>query len=94
MPRGWCASLEMWRAGPGGVRREWKPLYARRSITLIEGMRAPAEPSAPIAHPPPADEPAQVVASCDYCGSARLEWRKCKLICADCKQINKSCADL
>jgi len=31
---------------------------------------------------------------CDYCGSARLEWRKCKLICEDCKQINKSCADL
>ena len=33
-------------------------------------------------------------ASCDYCGSARLEWRKCKLVCSDCKQINKSCADL
>jgi hypothetical protein len=31
---------------------------------------------------------------CEYCGSARLEWRKCKLICADCRQINKSCADL
>ena len=31
---------------------------------------------------------------CDYCGSARLEWRKCKLICLDCRQINKSCADL
>jgi hypothetical protein len=31
---------------------------------------------------------------CDYCGSAKLEWRKCKLICADCRQINKSCADL
>jgi len=31
---------------------------------------------------------------CDYCGSPRLEWRKCKLICADCRHINKSCADL
>jgi hypothetical protein len=31
---------------------------------------------------------------CDYCASPRLEWRKCKLICADCRQINKSCADL
>jgi hypothetical protein len=31
---------------------------------------------------------------CDYCGSAALEWRKCKLICASCRQINKSCADL
>ena len=32
--------------------------------------------------------------SCDYCGSPGLEWRKCKLICANCNQINKSCADL
>jgi hypothetical protein len=32
--------------------------------------------------------------SCDYCGSAQIEWRKCKLICAHCHQINKSCADL
>jgi hypothetical protein len=32
--------------------------------------------------------------SCDYCSSMRLEWRKCKLICLDCCQINKSCADL
>lgn len=31
---------------------------------------------------------------CDYCGSEKLEWRKCKLVCADCRQINKSCADL
>ena len=32
--------------------------------------------------------------SCDYCGSLRVEWRKCKLVCADCRQIVKSCADL
>jgi len=32
--------------------------------------------------------------SCDYCGSNALEWRKCKLICTNCRQINKSCADL
>jgi hypothetical protein len=31
---------------------------------------------------------------CDYCGSTNLSWRKCKLICGDCQQINKSCADL
>jgi hypothetical protein len=31
---------------------------------------------------------------CDYCGSSALSWRKCKLICTDCQQINKSCADL
>jgi hypothetical protein len=35
-----------------------------------------------------------VAECCDYCASPRLEWRKCKLICADCRQINKSCADL
>lgn len=32
--------------------------------------------------------------TCDYCGSTTLEWRKCKLICTSCAQINKSCADL
>lgn len=31
---------------------------------------------------------------CDYCGSTALRWRKCKLICESCAQINKSCADL
>jgi hypothetical protein len=32
--------------------------------------------------------------ACDYCGSPALVWRKCKLLCAQCRQINKSCADL
>jgi hypothetical protein len=32
--------------------------------------------------------------SCDYCGALTLTWRKCKLICLSCAQINKSCADL
>ena len=31
---------------------------------------------------------------CDYCGMTTLEWRKCKLVCTNCRQINKSCADL
>lgn len=31
---------------------------------------------------------------CDYCGGGPLVWRKCKLICEQCRQINKSCADL
>jgi hypothetical protein len=31
---------------------------------------------------------------CDYCGLATLEWRKCKLVCTNCRQINRSCADL
>ena len=37
---------------------------------------------------------AAVQDACDYCSSARLTWRKCKLICEQCGQINKSCADL
>lgn len=32
--------------------------------------------------------------TCDYCGADSLAWRKCKLICGNCSQINKSCADL
>ena len=32
--------------------------------------------------------------SCDHCGSVSLVWRKCKLICSNCTQITKSCADL
>jgi hypothetical protein len=31
---------------------------------------------------------------CDNCGSTMLEWRKCKLICLACKQINMTCSDL
>lgn len=58
------------------------------SIALERSAADPASRSDATAHDGAA------LASCDYCGSARLEWRKCKLICADCKQINKSCADL
>ncbi len=36
----------------------------------------------------------EVGALCEYCGFEALQWRKCKLICNNCKQINKSCADL
>lgn len=40
-------------------------------------------------------EPAPQAADlCDLCGSAALEWRKCKLICQHCRSIVKSCADL
>ena len=41
--------------------------------------------------PPKAEPPAE---TCDYCGSTDLAWIKCKLICRNCRQINKSCADL
>ena len=51
------------------------------------------DPLAKTLHPS-SDRTADRTESCDYCGSERLEWRKCKLICADCCQINKSCADL
>lgn len=43
----------------------------------------------PVAAPRQGDDEA-----CDICGSARTEWRKCKLVCLDCRQIVKSCADL
>lgn len=32
--------------------------------------------------------------TCDYCGSERLEWVKCKLMCRDCRQLVMSCGDL
>jgi hypothetical protein len=32
--------------------------------------------------------------TCDYCGAEALTWRKCKLICGNCGNIVKSCADL
>jgi hypothetical protein len=41
-----------------------------------------------------ASEIAEPREQCDYCGAPTLEWRKCKLVCASCRQINKSCADL
>ena len=31
---------------------------------------------------------------CDYCAAEALRWRKCKLICEQCGNIVKSCADL
>ncbi|HEX2091442.1 MAG TPA: hypothetical protein VHG28_03530 [Longimicrobiaceae bacterium] len=52
---------------------------------------APPEPapSQPAPAPPDALDEA-----CEICGSPRTEWRKCKLVCLDCRQIVKSCADL
>lgn len=42
----------------------------------------------------PREYQAAAADSCDYCGSPKIVWRKCKLICEECRQINKSCADL
>lgn len=52
-------------------------------------MTVPSEPP-----PTPADGERAVGEVCDYCGAEMLTWRKCKLICGNCAQINKSCADL
>jgi hypothetical protein len=32
--------------------------------------------------------------SCDICGSTKIVWRNCKLICQNCGTMLKSCADL
>jgi len=41
-----------------------------------------------------ANTSAEPQGTCDHCGSTALKWVKCKLICQNCRQINKSCADL
>ncbi|HEX8723950.1 MAG TPA: hypothetical protein VF737_01015 [Gemmatimonadaceae bacterium] len=51
--------------------------------------RAPRAPEIP---PPLRND--SLPEACDHCGSTALEWVKCKLICRQCRQINKSCADL
>jgi hypothetical protein len=49
------------------------------------------EPAAPAPVPEAAapDEEA-----CELCGSTSTEWRRCKLVCLNCRQILRSCADL
>jgi hypothetical protein len=67
-----------------------------RWCARINAHRHPPEPEAlPAPAPvPPATQAEGLDESCDVCGSARTEWRKCKLVCLDCRQIVKSCADL
>jgi hypothetical protein len=45
-----------------------------------------AEPARPL--------PVEAGAECERCGATALYWRNCKLICANCRSIMKSCADL
>jgi hypothetical protein len=72
------------------------PCHARSSIDPIGATTSASrvivrdDPSESL----PATTEVQSCDCCDYCGSARVEWRKCKLVCVDCRQINKSCADL
>jgi hypothetical protein len=69
-----------------------------RWCARIAAHRHPPEPEAPAAPVAPAmpvpPSPEGLDESCDVCGSGRTEWRKCKLVCLDCRQIVKSCADL
>jgi len=51
-------------------------------------------PTTPVSDVGPTGDGPAVGETCDYCGSNALRWRKCKLICESCAQINKSCADL
>jgi hypothetical protein len=56
-----------------------------------------ADAGLPLRNPAQRADPAdgkREAASCDYCGAPRLIWRKCKLVCEGCGNINKSCADL
>jgi hypothetical protein len=53
-----------------------------RSTGIADGPR--------VAH---LEGPAEAEA-CEYCGARALAWRKCKLICRSCAQVNRSCADL
>jgi hypothetical protein len=39
---------------------------------------------------PTADDPQ----TCDICGSPKIVWRNCKLLCENCGTMLKSCADL
>ena len=43
---------------------------------------------------PATHETADMGETCDMCGMAQVEWRKCKLVCRNCGTILKSCADL
>lgn len=61
-----------------------------------EGRRPAAagrDPGADAAVPPQPDGPVRGE-TCDYCGAESLAWRKCKLVCGNCGNIVKSCADL
>ncbi len=38
--------------------------------------------------------PGEAPEVCDVCGSAAIEWRKCKLVCTHCGSILMTCGDL
>lgn len=61
---------------------------------MARDTEASGHPGNPASNPAsePVSEP--VSEPCDVCGSDRVSWRKCKLICLNCGTILKSCADL
>lgn len=69
-----------------------------RWCARLRAHPAPAgpEPAVPARKVLPPEVPATEAGDgpCDVCGSDRVEWRKCKLVCLNCRQIVKSCADL
>jgi hypothetical protein len=58
------------------------------------GSWKPELTSAPISTPASGAGLPALAELCDYCGEDALVWRKCKLICGQCGNIIKSCADL
>ncbi len=62
---------------------------ARMTREDVPARPVAADGAAALPAPDPVDGEA-----CDYCGAMALTWRKCKLVCTRCAQINKSCADL
>jgi hypothetical protein len=69
----------------------WKPSRPPASLDDTSMRAARAESDPPREYQTAIATDADV---CDYCASPRIVWRKCKLICEQCGQINKSCADL
>ena len=61
------------------------PRAASTPVTPV----TPVTAAAPVTH-----EPGDLGETCDMCGMAQVEWRKCKLVCRNCGTILKSCADL
>jgi hypothetical protein len=56
--------------------------------------REPVHREEPVPEEPEPNDGPALGETCDYCGATELTWRKCKLICSNCSQIIKSCADL
>lgn len=64
------------------------PCHVKPFLRQTNYTPEPTPPAVVAEHAPTAQD------ACEYCGSPSLVWRKCKLICSNCNQINKSCADL